>query len=455
MQLRIPAPIEVEIGWKKAEERATNKLARSTGLISIFAAAAMLCLLVEAAYASWDLAPHFFPQGAGGVLDSIHYEVLALIAISPFIIFVRDEWRLLAMALSTMLIWGFSALVLFGNVSSMPLRFLLYVNLPLLTFVGWIYLTQTHTRRARVWGAVLYSGFFWAMFLATLIPVSRLTTDFELNIFWHYKPVMIWLSVLSVGLAYTYTWREAAVFLSPANCLHGCLWPEGSRLADVDTEQRKKLWWNGAARMVIGYAAVALRAQTEVWFSLTAPYSVARMACTVLLPLLMVSGYLNILTGSFRMFGYQARDATDFAALAVSPADYFRRRAVFNLLFNVRFIYFPMLRWTRAPLLATGAALFGLFLYKTGPLNYLELDLSSIDVALRSTGHFFWSNGFRLISFLLMVILVRVTLRGWGFTRKISARSGWNWAAVGLTRLALVGVTLVASGVVPGSGVLD
>ena len=290
----------------------------------------------------------------------------------------------------------------------------------LLAFLGCRYLVN-HIGRWKAFSA--FSIGFWALYVGLFLN-SEGMPNASRQLFWDLKTPFLWIFL---SLLLFRDKIEPAQLLNPIQIFRGTIWPDAMRFAN-SLKISNEIFWQGCLNLFIGLAIASLR------FAIDSgqPASGLTPLNTVLVMLIRALtdiALFNCLVGFTRCFGFNTQDATYFVLLSKTPAEFWRRGSVYTYQFTLRYIFFPILRYSKFPMFALFCAFSVFFLNRFGLEGFFEFSQNSI-VAL--------------FVFVLYFTSIVVTQRYWFFTKQQLSMARFAWTSVFLTHMINVAIVFAA-----------
>jgi hypothetical protein len=419
------SPEQVELSYRNGLKKLEDLLERAPGwaviLATIFLGAAML---VIAPYFHFNLSNG--PTGGFRVMFLIRYAAPLAVVLSAIALVVRDDFRAPYHWFCLAVLWyayddrAYSRVEQVQHDSS-----LLHLALvPALCLLGYLYLR--YPTRHRVREAIIFSVLFWSLVIFDILSL-RVATD-PIFHYGFFKVQFVWYAFLMFAIHRNDSARTAMAFC-PVNALHGTIWPHDMRL---QLDDKRRLWWAGFIRVVIGYILGLLvnylRVDVETKLEL---FSLPRHLVRSEIHLIGDVAEFNAIVGFARMFGYRVRDATNFAMLSRTPAEFWQRISVYNYLFVLQSVKLPLFRLTRSHFFSTFCALLVFFFNRMGTWAITDW----IDKR-------YWPGGgvsLEALFFLNWLLLIFITRKWWFVSAKKRTDARYAWLSIFLTHLAYGG----------------
>jgi hypothetical protein len=432
--MHLISPTEVELGLRRFERRIVKTFAQRSNLVGIILASAALSLYIYAINGQLFALNHYATQGGFLVIRLIRKSIYFSVLMSPLLLVVRDRIRVTLLFATFLTIWTVSSNdLLHFDLPSIAI----YLSVPLFSLLGWCYLRWFNKYR---WpGAFAYITICLLIFGGVTAHLYYSQQHENLIRYWRLKTHFIWMSVLAIGLTQRSSPNEAIIALCPTNAMRGILWPLGSHISDDNQLRRRELWWLGFSNVFVGYSAIALRMGLQAYPFYRLKETYLRSPSRYILAILGIIGFLNILAGVIRMFGYRIPDATNFVWLSRTPAEFWRRGSVYQYTFVLRFVYLPLTRFFKKSWPALPIAFFIFLLIKTGPLDILSL---ALDITGSSWNSPFFSRReySRFIYWALWFLILAGTRRYWPFPWRSRELALLSWVSILCSHLVICGI---------------
>lgn len=428
----LKSPAELEIDLKRLESRLSRSLSESFSIVGIL----LLTLLMLGGIfflSDYFEGRYYRPNGGFHVLQLIRWTAPVVIGGSPILVLLEKRWLWGAHLLLMLILWGVAVRTFFFNLDARTL-FLVSLSVPLYCIGGWAYLKKATNPLWKKRGAIIYAILFLALFLAVSLSLYELN-ERKFILYWHLKTLFILFMVLYTGLAHTPSNDEAMMALNPINSMRGTLWPIGSALEN-DMSSRKILWYQGFLNIVTGCFAAGLRVFWEDNWGPLLVNAYLKYSSRYLLAILGIISFLNVLTGIARILGYRVKDATDFVWLSRTPAEYWRRGAVYQYMFIYRFVYLPLVRLLKRPWISSAIAFFVFLINKTSVLDVAYVIGDELGLDLRVSLHSIHYLYYTMTLWILWFVVLKLS-RWWPYGRKARRLPFNSWASVLLTHLVM------------------
>ena len=357
-----------------------NRIKNGSALFRL-AALAVLVLLIHFANSGFNF-QNLFHVGAIRVFYSMKEGIIPIVAVSLCSLWVPTRWQGWFLIAVLVGVWNLSMNSNSVAGASPTFLFVCRLSLPLIAIAGWVYLRWTQSapaskRGSAAWLLILFGA---AVFLILYFLGGSIES---LDGFGYFKVHFVVVSMIIIGSRAGRMPEDLLMSLNPANALRGMLWPDDS-VWQSDFHSRLHLWWKGIYGVAFGYLMFFSRLKLETLLRGVSQTSFAYAGSTYELTLLTDVGALNVMAGVARLYGFNVRDATYFVFLARTPAEYWRRTAVYNNQAILRFVYIPLYRWFRMDFLCIMLA------YSIFFLNYCGLGfIVDFDWGSRGTAHHF------------------------------------------------------------------
>lgn len=371
------------------------------------------------------------------------YAFVILIGFSLVSYFIKPRFRTAFNAFVLSALWGFNCYLLFFRRLPSWKFAILAVGVPLMIFVTYTVLGTIK----KPWHRRLLWIFTIAVSLMYLFEIHLLLTNRNMNAYgifsklkMHYIVFVAW----TLSLASSYMKVDRSILLSPVNVTKAVLWPPDSYIEKNNHEAAKAIWWQGMINILVGFALLQARFfWNNLYFTQGADADLSRSFLSYVVAIIGDVGLFNIVVGVARLYAMHARDATNFAWLARSPADYWKRGSVYHYEFIQRHIFVPLLRFTRKQILVMFTSFFVFYCMRNGALVTLAMFLTRFRLLPEMV--FIEQNyqRFILLHFLIQFVLLVTTQRWW--FRQTRHEGPWlGWLAIASTYVVNTGAIYLA-----------
>lgn len=409
------APQQFEIQFLRFEKLFARKMSVASPLAKTGLLAFLATLFVLIYYFLVDKNDSIRPlNGTRNLLLFIEFSFflgpLAFVALKTRETFQKYAILALASVLSIGAIWvklQYSPIVLF-------LPSLIFL------FLGCRFLAK----HIRAWKSLaVFSAVFWASYVLLFVFSDGMATASR-KLFWDLKIPFLWIFL---SLLLFRNKIEPAQLLNPIQMFRGTIWPDATKFSS-DNKSANEIFWHGCLNLFVGLSIASLRIALDSG----QPATGVTPASTVLVLLIRAFtdiALFNCLVGFARCFGFRAPDATYFVLLSKTPAEFWRRGSVYTYQFTLRYIFFPLLRHTKLPLLALFFAFSFFFLNRFGLEGFFDFSQNGIVAVL---------------VFLLYFASIVITQRFWFFSKQQLLQAKFAWASIFLTHMTNVAIVFTA-----------
>lgn len=422
------SPLELEVKLKRLELTITKLLNSVLGVKFIPLAIILTLFLINQLSKLLDKTPNIFVKSAGLIFDTSIQVCSFIIAFSFFWLFMSSKQRLIYQFITLVTCWFYFCYSSFGYIPSELIRFILYLSFPLQIISSYFLVSNFKLTKYKWLAYYAYFLIFFALWTITIIFLKR-ANPLYLYVFWPQKSFLVFIATTLFYFFYQQSDAKNSVILYSPQVFHGVLWPEGTKPIDSNLADKSLLWWNGFLKILIGSTAILFKI-IVIRLSLFFDESIVVNSLVAYFSLVLsISGYANTLTGLIRIHGIEIKDAVNYHWLANSISDFFRRSAVYQYLFNLRFVYLPILKKSKSKNFAILISFITLLLYKTSYVDFLSLSDASSDK--KKLLQFFVFFVYTIIIFIFSNIIFE----------KIKSKK-WinNWSYVFSTHALLLGI---------------
>jgi hypothetical protein len=395
---KLPSPADVEVAYTAFENRCIEALVRNRFFFPP-ALGTVVVVWLWLGIGEWLDSTSAYNFRSTVTTMAFHHHALLLLPVLALIGFLfQGQLLRVYFALCVVGLWIFESLY--------PRNYSTWQDSMRIGAAGIVLFLAAHfyvyfVRRFRSRGTVILILFSALVFggLAASLPFRLFNVVWRLNL----------TSLVLFALATVYRGvpdkERPWLGLNPVHGFRGILWPHGVVMHSERDLARLRLWWKGALN--VSLAACLLYIRRPIHDAFYWKFVLGDIA------------YFNFIAGSARMFGYAVPDATRFAVLARTPADYWQRGSVYNYAFINEFVYFPLMRRLRRPALAVSVAFFFFF------FSHFELGRLTRPASLLVVFFVFFA-------WLAAILMSR---RLWPLPYKPGEAAWRAWLSIGLTHL--------------------
>lgn len=308
---------------------------------------------------------------------------------------------------------------------------------------GFLFLKTVASGNAKKREYVIFSTVFWIVLIG--FNYFFLKNSFNSFIFLaHLKFQLFWFFITAYFFQKNSGDIDPLLALNPINSLRFAIWPSKSQSLPCDSLDIPENWWRGFVNVFLGYVLLFVRMAYQEYLEPLQSGEFAFAFSQYFLTLIGDVAMFSVLTGLSRMLLFKVIDATKFVFLSETPAQIWQRGSIYNYLFIVQYVYFPLVRFAKGTYFPTVAAMTIFFTNHFGFLN-LIYSLSSffnLKLNLNTAGA---HNVKYLFTYLILwILLIRISSRIWFFNYE-DRRIRWKaWVSVLLTHTSYILVIMLA-----------
>lgn len=439
-------PSEVELALRRFERKCSSLLANydKLALLPVLAIALLLSYYTKIRIDTMtEQKIGLLFSGQFILARMAGYAFVVLIGFSLASYFVSPRHRNAFNALVLAALWGLNSYLLFFHRLPVFKFTVLVVGLPLLIAATYAIIGTVAKpwHRRLLWIFTIVAGAFYLFEIHMLITNRNISgyalfSKFKL----HYVLFLAW----TLSLASRYMKIDRSILLNPVNVTKIVLWPPDSQIEIANHQAAKLIWWQGMLNILVGFSLLQFRfVWNSLYFDLDTSQTFGRALLSYIVAIIGDVGLFNIVVGLGRLYGMRARDATNFAWLARSPADYWKRGSVYHYEFIQRFIFVPLLRFTRRQVFVMFASFFVFYCMRNGALVTLVMFLTRFrlipEVVFIEPNY----QRFVLLHFLLQFVLL-ITTQRWWFRQSRHEGPWMGWLAIASTYFVNAGAIYLA-----------
>lgn len=418
------APQDLELKYLRTEKKVHGLLAQNFFWSSLLIGT-VLAILVGFAWLLLQSPTDYLILNGFRNLQLLTYNLHFFALLSIMVLLTSSElrsWLLTAFAVVT---WG--SLVYF--LTKMNANWTTHKELFL--FVPFLYLFVYLTNRLKPHFAfILVSFFFWSGYLYIILNKDRYIPD-VLTYFYDLKLPFLWIFI-----SYFFIYRpkntkiDFSILVNPIHILRGTLWPRDTGVV-YDQSKLKTIWMQGLLNLILAYILFDLRLLLDMALNFNSKTSLINVIFVQNLRLLTDVAFCNVLTGIARMIGFKVPDATSFVFLSKTPAEFWRRGSVYTFQFVLHFIYLPIVRNLKTPVLALFIGFLFFYFNRVGLQNFSNLELTK-EVKIAS------------LVFIFYFLSILISQRYWFISNSKLQIPKYAWLSIFLTHTTNISLVTLA-----------
>jgi hypothetical protein len=428
------SPGEFEISYKKKEKALYGFLAANPTVLIFLGALILECVLwmmYQASFGTYRTAGSFL------ILQYIRSSLLCVVPFSILCFYAPSRFKTALQFICFLAMWFITSHEAFDRIDSIVLRCFCYLSVPLICCGGCCLMVWRYRNPDKSWwpGALLFSLFFLLISISISVCLNNGWHQ-ALMVFWSSKMQFYWITLLIWSYQKSLKRDDIKIAIHPINSLRGVFWPQDFSWQGENAAQKKELWWWGFGSILLGTLILLLKMFLDRGSHFLGHSLLSRGTAQYFLDRLSDVGIFNVIIGSVRLFGYRVQDATNFVFLSRTPADSWRRVSVYNYLFVLRYVYMPLLRFTRNTFVVTFVAFLVYFLNHQTSLHIRNL------AALMGFGAI--APGQRIVffgtlfGFLSSFLLIYFSRKNWLISWKKMENPFFAWISIASTHLVFI-----------------
>lgn len=418
---QILSPQEIEQRWTEAEDRLTYFLAHRASKWLIFVSALLLSFLLEMLGQKLEERPV-------SVVVQHHRKALLLLPLLGFAGWYVGKFTIPRQRLfhfsSASLIWVYSFWETTSAIPSVAARGLILALGPIYIATAWFFVKFRKTYPLSSIASLL------GILVGSVLIMASLRSFDLIDLAWNMNFVSLFIYMFVVIYREKHGVDSQSLILNPFHGIRGILWPYSTRILADDDLERAKLWWRGCYNFL--FALILFWTRLFIDDAFYVGYVLGDIA------------YFNIVAGSARLFGIAVPDATRFCLLARTPAEFWRRGNVYNYAFISEFIFFPLLRRFRLPVLVMLIS-FSFFFISHFSYGLLVWWLTESGFMTTNPQPHRWLAMFSISIFVMWLGAILLSGRLWPVPYRQGSSALREWSSVLLTQALFVLILYVAT----------